>query len=580
MGLSSSLNIGATALGASQLAIQVTGNNLANAATPGYSRQLASLASLRPDNYGNISVGTGVKVADVRRQVDDALQQRLWKAISDQASADQSNGSLGQIESMLDELGDRSLSNQLNTFFGAWSERANLTDSSAVVVQQGQALADFIRKMRSDIVKQGDNGDQQLGAMVDKSNDLLKQIAGLNQQISDFEAGGAEASTLRDQRDQLVTQLSQYMEVTSVEQKNGSVDVLVGSTPVVMGSVSRGVQLERQSRGTPPNTTLDVYIATRDDASRLNVQNGQIGAIISGRSDTVGKLVDTLDKVSQQIIFEVNKLHSTGGTSTGLTSLTSTLSIPTEDQARALNDPANTTLSNLPWQAQNGGFLVNVTSPTGAKTSVRINVDLDGRKNDGSVGFTDDTSLQSIVSQLNGVNGLSASVTADGHLKIDAASGFTFGFSDDSSNALAVLGVNTFFTGTTGKDIAVRQTLQDDPTQLATGRMTNGTFDENGTALAIAQLPDSPIAALGGRSIQQLWTDQVQSVGLQSSAAKSASDAAKVVTDSLQAQRDAVSAVSVDEESINLINYQRVYQGAAHFINVVNQLTDALLQIV
>jgi flagellar hook-associated protein 1 FlgK len=80
--------------------------------------------------------------------------------------------------------------------------------------------------------------------------------------------------------------------------------------------------------------------------------------------------------------------------------------------------------------------------------------------------------------------------------------------------------------------------------------------------------------------VQQLWTDSVQQVGLQSDAAKGAAQAAKVVADSLQSQRDAVSAVSVDEESINLINYQRVYQGAARFISVVNDLTSSLLSIV
>ncbi len=580
MGLNSALNIGATALGASQVALQVSGNNLANAATPGYSRQVANLAPLRPDNYGRISVGTGVKVSDVRRQVDDALQQRLWKAISDQSAADQSSGALGQLESILDELGSRSLSNQLRTFFGSWSERANLTKSSAVVVQEGVALADFLQKMRSDVVKQGDNGDLQLGAIVDKSNDLLSQIAGINQQISDFETSGAEASTLRDQRDELVTKLSQYMEVATVEQKNGAIDVLVGSTPVVLGSVSRGVQVKRESRGTPPNNTLDVFVATRDDSSKLTVTNGQIGAILADRGGSVNQLVDALDSVSKQIIFEVNKLHSTGGTLAGLTDVTGTLSVPLEDQTRALNDPSNTTLAGLPWKVENGGFLVNVTSPTGAKTSVRINVDLDGRKNDGTPGFEDDTSLQSIVSQIGAISGLSASLTPDGKLKIAAAPGFSFGFSDDTSHALAVLGVNTFFTGKDAKDISVRQSLRNDPKDLATGRTSDGKFVENGTALGIAQLRDTPVDALGGRSVQQLWTDSVQQVGLQSDAAKGAAQAAKVVADSLQSQRDAVSAVSVDEESINLINYQRVYQGAARFISVVNDLTSSLLSIV
>src|SRR5438105_3512327 len=131
MSLSGALQIGNSALSASQLAIQVAGNNLANAATPGYARQIAFLSPSRSDSAGRISVGTGVRITDVRRQIDAALQARLSSGVSAEAAAAQQHDILSQVESALGELGTNDLSSELSKFFNSWSERANLLQSSA-----------------------------------------------------------------------------------------------------------------------------------------------------------------------------------------------------------------------------------------------------------------------------------------------------------------------------------------------------------------------------------------------------------------------------------------------------------------
>src|ERR1051326_1912668 len=135
MSLTSAFEIGNSALTASQLAIQIAGNKMANAATPGYARQIAYLAPMRSDTVGRISIGTGVRITDVRRQVDAALQARLASGISAEGAAAKQHEILSQVESALGELGDNDLSSELSKFFNSWSERANLLQSSAVVVQ-------------------------------------------------------------------------------------------------------------------------------------------------------------------------------------------------------------------------------------------------------------------------------------------------------------------------------------------------------------------------------------------------------------------------------------------------------------
>jgi flagellar hook-associated protein 1 FlgK len=576
MSLTSSLQIGNSALNAAQLAIQVVGNNMANAATPGYSRQIAFMQTSLPDGTSGMSLGTGVHVSGIRRQVDEALQARLWNGTSQEAGAQQQSNILSQIEGALGELGDASLSKQLSTFFNTWSERANLTKSSAVVVQQGKQLSDFIRKLRNDLTDQKTQIDNQVGVQVQKADGALTKIAELNTQIAAAETGGGESGSLRDQRDSLITELSQYMDVTAVDQGNGFINILVGSTPVVLGGHSRGIELKRESAG----NGVSISVNLKDDGQSLDIQSGQIGASIANRSAAIDSTVDKLDTIASQLIFQVNKLHSTGTNADWLTSASAQLSIPAADRTRSLNDPANGTLAALPFHAVNGGFTVNVKSSTGATQAIRINVDLDGLDSTGAAGFSNDSSAQSIASAIDAIDGVSASIGPDGKLKLSADTGFSFAMSDDSSGALAVLGVNSYFTGTSASDINVRQDLTDTPSQLMVGRLTATGFVENASAMQISQLQNMSIAALGNQSITKSWLDSAQSLGVQTDAAKAIAEAASTVREGLEAQRAAISGVSVDEESVNLLTFQRQYQGAAKFVSVVDQMTQTLISLV
>jgi flagellar hook-associated protein 1 FlgK len=110
--------------------------------------------------------------------------------------------------------------------------------------------------------------------------------------------------------------------------------------------------------------------------------------------------------------------------------------------------------------------------------------------------------------------------------------------------------------------------------------MVAGTPADNAAALAITGLRDLNLDGLGGRSISQSWQDEVQSIGLRTDAAMTRADATTLVRQNLDAQRTAVSGVNVDEEAINLLTYQRQYQGAARFISVVDELTQTLINLV
>ncbi len=578
MSLTQSIAIGRTALNASQIGIQVAGNNMANATTPGYSRQIARLTPLRGgSNYPQVSIGAGVQVNSIQRQVDEALQSRLWQTTSDQAAAETTLNLYSQIEGILGELGDNDLSSELSAFFASWSERANQTRSSSSVVQQGEKLANFIRRVRTDLSASATQAERELGGSVVQANELLSQIATLNGAISDAEIGNQPANVLRDQRDQLITQVSELLPVTVVDRGREGTDVLVGSVPVVLGSQSRGLEV---TRFTDSDGNLQLGIATKSDGSRLSVESGRIGALLEAQDGVVGDIIRQLDSVTNQLIWETNKLHATGTTTAGFSNISAQLRLNAADRSTAINDPTNSAFGDLPFRPVNGGFVVRVKHSSGATTETRIDIDLDGRDATGARGFDDDTSMDDIVAALDNVDGITARYNASGQLEVTADDGFTFNFQDDSSSTLAAVGMNAFFTGLDASDIRVRSELQNNPNLLAAGRIVNKTLVENGTALALAQLQDKPLEALEGRSLAGLWRDTVQDTSAGVANKMSAAQAAGTVREALLSQVAAVSGVSIDEESINLLQYQRMYQGAAKLISVADEMTQTLINLI
>jgi len=578
MSLSAALQIGRSALSASQLGIQVAGNNMANAATAGYSRQRVEIESIRGDqSIPGGGAGRGVRVSNIRRQVDGALQTRLTGAGSDAAAAQTQRQILEQVETALGELGDNDLSNELAGFFKVWSERANQTKASGSVVQQGDRLARFVQTMRNDLTQQRSQIDDQIDASVANANDLLDGIARLNRAISISEGSGAPANTLRDQREQAVEELAKLMDVSVVDRGLGGIDVLVGSAPVVLGDRAKRLDVERTSG--PGGTQVSVR-TTGEQGQALAIESGALGALLLNRGGAVDATIRRLDTLATAVIFEVNKLHSTGTNASGMVNASGTVTFTTGDRALALNDPANAATSALPFTAVNGGFMVQVRErSTGAMHSVRINVDLDGVNAAGVAGTEDDTSAEDIRSSLDAIAGVNATFSADGKLSINAADGFDFSFAEDSSGVLAVLGVNSYFTGTSGSDIAVRSDLLTDSSKLACGRMLNGAFVENANSLEMARLQERGTASLGGASLGDHWRETSQMVSGAAASAMTNEQARSLVRDSLASQRDALSGVNIDEESIGLMDYQRQYQAAARVISTVDQMTQSLLSL-
>lgn len=572
MSLTSSMYIARSALITSQIGLQVTAQNMANAATPGYTRQIALLQALRGRNSDPYQIGQGVAVQDVRRQIDEALQRRLWNSNSAEYSSAQQFNVLSQLETILNEGTEFDMSTQLSSFFNAWTEATTLLDSEANILNQGGSLASFINNMQSDLVQQRDQLEEQIDAQVLRADSILEEIASINEVIASNEIGSAEASGLRDRRDQIVTELSQLMDVTVVETNSGGYDIYSGSTPIVQGTNNRGIDISRVT----VDGVLTVQVQLTADSTPLPIASGSIGGLLASRDGAIDATLEKLDTLAAQLIFEVNRLHSTGINEDWLTGSSGTLQISSGDQLLALNDPNNATFANLPFSAENGSFSFEVRDTNGVVVSTAlIDIDLDGLTDAGLPGFADDTTAEEIRAQLDAVPGVNASFDSSGRLEIVSDPGFSFSFQDDTSGVLATMGVNSFFEGTNASTISVREDIT-----VMLGRMDGDQFIANGTALEMGELTTTASEGLGGLSISKFWAQQTQDIAVKTSGARTSANANRLVRESLDGQRAAVSGVSIDEESLNLITYQRQYQAAAQIITTAQQMFDTLLSLV
>jgi flagellar hook-associated protein 1 FlgK len=570
MTLLGALNLGRSSLAAQQTGLQVTGNNIANAGTEGYTRQTVRLTPGGPEQIApGQFLGTGVNVNSIAREANFAVNESLRNAVSDQSSASTLDNLLGRVEATFGALNDNDLSARMTGFFNSFSQLANNVADQAqrsVVIQNGVSIANYLQSLRSQLSAIRTDAQSQVSALVGQANALVQSIASLNKQIAITEGGAGGANTLYDQRDQALTDLAKIIDIKVVDQGGGNLNVLVGSMPVVTGTTTRGIS-SKQIAAPAPATYMNTQVTFGDNGDELVVSGGKLGALISARDAYLSPAVQTVDTIAAGLINAVNSIHSQGQGLTGFSTLTGTTAVA--DATAPLNAAYATT--NIAFAPKNGTFnLYLKDTTTGQITTKQIAVNLSGTG--------PQTTLGSLAASITAAGGgtVTGTIDAGGHLVVSSSNGnVTFGFGEDSSGTLASLGLNTFFTGTDATNIGVNTLLQANPSMLAAGR--NNVAGSNANALALSLAGSAAVGQLGGKSLTDYYSNYI---GALAAHAKNAADdvtAQNTIYDTLYAQQQAISGVSLDEEAINLTKYQRAFQGTARYITVVDEMMQAVL---
>jgi flagellar hook-associated protein 1 FlgK len=186
--------------------------------------------------------------------------------------------------------------------------------------------------------------------------------------------------------------------------------------------------------------------------------------------------------------------------------------------------------------------------------------------------------LDDLTAQLSQIAGIFAQTTADGRLQLSATGQDTeFAFSNDTSGVLAALGLSTFFTGSNARDLGINDIVRQDPTKFAASK--GGIGADTANAELLAAFLDRPLASQNSASIGVLYDRLTSDVTQGSAVAKSVADGAATFATTLTGQKLAASGVNIDEETINMLGYQRAYQAAAKYIATLNELLQILVQL-
>jgi flagellar hook-associated protein 1 FlgK len=565
MSLFSAIQGSANALRVNQLGLQIVGNNISNVNTPGYIRQELIQAPALGYRAGDMIIGQGVQAIGVQQKLDDFVVDRLRQTQSQLSYHETIQGNNAEIESLLNELSDKDLSTRLSTLANAFQEVANQPGNESyrtLAIQRGQELASHLKSVSGTINQIAERNRDEVELAVDQINRLVKGVASLNQRIIEIEGGTiSDAVGLRDERLKLLDELSTMVDIMVTEQVNGSVTVFVGGDYLVSDATAREVE-HKISRNGESNS---IDITFKDTDSSLNVQGGRLRGLYEiANSTSQDGFAGKIDSLAKDVIKVVNRIHTQGQGTRGFNYVRSESTIQQPDTPLEVSNPN--------FDIDNGSFVIQVTD---ARTRQTTSYDIPVKQ----LGLSSDTTATSLATSIDGINGLSATMTNDGRLEIKSdSSSIRFSFSNDTSGVLAALGINTFFVGDSMSNIAVRQEIVSDPSFLAIS--VDGVGNGAGNALKIAEAFTQPSDYLGGRSLNGIYDSLVSETTREINTQKGVTEGLRNFKQTLESRHLGLSGVNLDEEAVKMMLYQRAFQASAKMVSAVSELLESLINIV
>ncbi len=606
-GLFGALHIAKRGLMASQIGMQVTGHNISNANTPGFSRQRVDFTESLPLNYPPVGVlGMGVEVASILRVRDTFIDQQLSRERTLEGYFGQMNDYLTQVEATVNEPSDIALNSRLNRFFASWQEISKYPGNSSIriaVAEEGRMIADDIRNMysRLDAIKTDVNNN--VAATVDDINEYASKIAHLNDNIAKMEVGGDSANDYRDERDRMVDELSQLVNITTAEQQDGTINVYIPGYMLVNGIIAS--PLMAQVDGSVDRYRNDLYSITAANGSMsVNIQGGKLKALLDVRDEYVNKYQDNLNYIAQTLSDSVNELQTTGYDINGVQGAqffrmgsvdgrsaykisAGSNELDITDTEKPLNDTANLgMLSVTSGQVSINGVNIYIDGEHDTLKSIVEKINNAGAgitaaigpmnklvlRADASKGFKIE-SIQGITSNL--FEKLNILSTSGSYPENSLASGAGIEFTPESPPAMTIR-INADITAmpsriaaAAGKDTD-NDGIWDSPVAL-----TDGT-----NALRIGQLQDLKLMEGGRITINGYYQESITEIGFDAERAQMLVDNQAVMVNALEQRRESISGVSLDEEMTNMIQYQHAFAASARFMSSVQEMLDVLVNMI
>lgn len=587
MSLDIARNIAFSGLWATQVQISVASANIANADTKGYTEKTANQASSITSG-----VGTGVTVTGITSSVDKLLLKSLIGANSDLGSAGTINSYLtelaqlyGNTASSSSSTTGTSLANTLAAFGSALTSLSGSPGSASLqsnAISALNAVATQLRETSGNIQKLRANADQDISASVGDVNTDVQQIADLNAEIRQQGATGGSTADLEDQRNTALQDLSSKMNVSYFTASNGDLQVYTSSGQSLVDTMAHTLSYAPAANVTA-STSYSAGSSSGFSAITLNgvdvtsqITSGKIGALITLRDQTLPAAQSQLDQLAQQLASNLNAVSNQGTAVPPPASLTGTATV---NSASALSATGKVRLA--------------VTDQSGNLVSYS---DLD---------LSSYATVGDLVSAINGISGLTASVDSSGHLKIASTTSgngvainqMTSSVGSGGAGFSAYFGLNDLVTATGASDFSVRGDILAGKAALpastldASATLTTGSqVLSSGSATVVNALygkltGSTSFGAAGGLAATKgSFADYAAAIV--SNVASKASQASATYTTKQTAQStyasslSSQSGVNLDEESARLSSLQNKYAAASQLIQTINTMFSALMTAV
>jgi flagellar hook-associated protein 1 len=564
------LDIGVTALRTAQQLLNTAAHNVANANTPGYSRQRVSIVEGSPYTFPAFNrsglpgqIGSGVTVAAITRVRDNFLDLQVQAQTALKGEWDTRQQELAKIEALFPEPSDSGLGSVISKYWNAWQDVAADPTSTAArtaLTEQASSLAMELNRDSTQLGMIATGIDGEVSQQIQTINDLAKQIASLNGQIQRVTVTGDHANDLMDQREQLLEQLNSIVPATVLTRQDGSISVQVGGTDLVSNVFSRTIGLQTDAAG----HVSPVWA----DGSAVALPSGQLKSLLAVRDVDLAGYRAQLDSIAQGIADATNAIHQRGVDATGAAGL----ALFTYNAGNAA-----ATLAVNAAVAGDPGHVAAAASP--------------GMPGDGSVAglLADLRNARSYVAGVAGTDVMSGTDLTTGTtarlmtIAAPTATAQTYTFSGSGGN-LTLTGADGSTQTISVADIGAgaMQILNFD--QLGIRLTCNGeTSGKAGTDLV------SDLTAAGRNTMQvtglftpsqttsNFYAGLVGKIGTASAQASEMATNQQRVVDQLTTRVSEVSGVSLDEEATDMIKFQHAYQAAARVITTMDEMLNTLI---
>ncbi|MCL2043109.1 MAG: flagellar hook-associated protein FlgK [Treponema sp.] len=617
------IEIGKRGVQAHQQAQYVTGHNITNAKTEGYTRQRVEMSAFEPIYLPGLNraetagqIGQGVIVERVERLRDQLLDRRIVAQASNEGYWEARDPYIRSMEQLYLEPGGNSVRSKMDEFWDAWQELSIYPTDAAprhAVIERGKTLIDGIHNRYHGLKGLQDQVNGDIEITVGRVNDLTRQIAALNGDIQRIKAMGDNPNDLMDRRDLLVDRLSKIIDITIETSDPDEFMIHTAGFTVVQGQIGRQFDLRRGI-----DTEGYAHIFWQDTGQEIRFQRGSLGALLELRDVTINHEIQTLDNMTMNFVDLVNEIHRDGYGINGNTGIEFFSEYPFVPNVNGNYDRSGDGEFDSSYIYRiNGQHVLEAQAQPGLEGVITLS----GANGNIFVPYNSTDTIADIISRINNSGAeVVASLNRDGRLSLKGTTAepvngvrenpdFVIRHVSDTGHFLTgyagLLGgveggtydwgtadaVNTLRDGASfavapishpSGWIEVNPALVRDPMSVASGFGVNGNTANPGNgdaAAAIASIRNNPVMVGRHSTFDDYFADSVARVGLHGERSERSLTTENIIMKELRDMRDSISGVNVDEELANMLRYQHGYNAAARFISTVNSMLDTLMRL-